>query len=63
MNDFLMTNLVRFTEYELTLNGWFLQVAQIGSSLTWLLTQHNHLRVDCAEGINDDFTLDGLNWI
>ena len=47
----------------LTLDRWFLQMTQVRGRLTRLLAQHDHLRVDGSEGVNDDLALDGLDWI
>lgn len=35
-------------------------MAQVGCTLSRLLTQHQRLRVDETEGVNDDLSLDGL---
>lgn len=38
-------------------------MTQVGSALSWLLAQHQRLRVDKAEGINNDLSLNGLDRI
>lgn len=38
-------------------------MSQIGSRLARLLAKHKGLWVNEAEGINDDFTLDGLDGV
>lgn len=46
--------------------GWdrgFVKMPQIGSSLARLLTKHQRLWVDEAEGVDNDFTLDGLDGV
>lgn len=45
------------------LNGRFVKMSQIRSCLTRLLSKHQRLRVDEPEGVNDDFTLNGLDGI
>lgn len=45
------------------MDGWLVEVADVGSRLTWLLAGHQRLWVDKAESINDDLSLDRLNWI
>lgn len=45
------------------LNRGLVEVAQVGCTLARLLTKHEGLRVDQAEGINDDLSLDGLDGI
>lgn len=45
------------------LNGRFVQVAQVGGGLAGFLPKHEGLRVDEAEGIDDDFAFDGLNGV
>lgn len=45
------------------LNGGFVEVADVGGCLAWLLTEHEGLGVDEAEGVNDDLALDGLDGV
>lgn len=45
------------------LNRGLVQVAKVGRALSGLLTQHEGLRVDQTEGIDDNLALDGLNGI
>jgi len=45
------------------LNGWFLKVTKIGSCLSWFLSEHNHLGIDCSESVDNDLSLHWLNWI
>lgn len=42
------------------LYGGLVEMAQVGCALPGLLTQHQGLRVDQAEGVDDDLALDGL---
>jgi len=46
-----------------SLNRRLVQVAQIGSTLAWLLSEHKRLRVDESECIDDDLALDGLDGV
>ena len=45
------------------LDGGFVEVAEVGGRLARLLAHHQHLRVDEAEGVDDDFALDGLDGV
>mmetsp|Transcript_687 Transcript_687/g.1083 ORF Transcript_687/g.1083 Transcript_687/m.1083 type:complete len:265 (+) Transcript_687:399-1193(+) len=45
------------------LNGWFIEMSNIRSSLPGRLTKHHELRVDKPKAVNDDLSLDGLNGI
>lgn len=45
------------------LDGGLVEVAQVGCALARLLAKHEGLRVDQAEGIDDDLALDGLDGI
>lgn len=45
------------------LNRRLVQVAQVRRALSRFLSQHQGLRVDKAECIDDDLALDGLNRI
>ena len=45
------------------LDGWFVQMPEIRGRLPRLLAQHECLRVDEAEGVDDDFALDGLDGV
>jgi hypothetical protein len=45
------------------LDGGLIQVSKVRGTLTWLLAEHEGMWVDEAEGINDDFTLDGLDGV
>lgn len=46
-----------------SLNRWLVQVTQVGCSLARLLTQHEGLWVDEAEGVDDNLALDGLDGV
>lgn len=46
-----------------SLNGWLVQVAQVGGGLARFLAHHQRLWVDQAECIDDNFALHGLNGI
>lgn len=41
----------------------FIQMPQVGRGLPGFLAQHEGLRVDEAEGVDDDFALDGLDGV
>ena len=43
------------------LDGGLVEVAEVGGALPRLLAQHECLRVDEAEGVDDNFALDGLD--
>ena len=43
------------------LNRRFIEVAQVRCGLARFLSEHDCLRIDQSESINDNFTLDGLN--
>lgn len=43
------------------LDRWLVQVAHVGSGLAGFLAEHEGLGVYEAEGIDDDFALDGLD--
>jgi hypothetical protein len=45
------------------LNRRLIQMSQVAGALTRLLTHHQELRVDEAEGINDDLSLHRLNGV
>lgn len=45
------------------LNGGFVEVTEIGCALTGLLAQYEGLRVYEAEGVDDDFSFDGLDGV
>lgn len=45
------------------LNTGFLQMANVGGSLSWFLAGHGILWVDQSKSIQNYFSLDGLNWI
>ena len=45
------------------LDGGFVQVAEVRGGLARFLAQHERLRVDEAEGVDDDFALDGLDGV
>ncbi len=38
-------------------------MTDVGGGLAWLVTHHESLGVDEAEGIDDDFALDGLDGV
>lgn len=46
-----------------SLDRGLVEVADVGGCLAGLVTHHECLRVDEAEGIDDDFTLDGLDGV
>jgi hypothetical protein len=46
-----------------SLDRRLVEVAQVTGTLPGFLTEHQGLRVDEAEGINDDLALDGLDRI
>lgn len=46
-----------------SLNGGLVEVAQVGSGLAGLLSEHEGLWVDEAEGVDDDLALDGLDGV
>ena len=45
------------------LDGGFVEVPQVGGRLPGLVAHHERLRVDEAEGVDDDFALDGLDGV
>jgi len=45
------------------LDGGFVEVAEVGRGLAGFLPQHEGLRVDEAEGVDDDFAFDGLDGV
>lgn len=45
------------------LDGWLVEVADVGSRLAWLLAGHEGLWVDETESVDDDLSLYGLNRI
>lgn len=45
------------------LDGGFVEVTEIGGALPGFLAQHQGLRVYEAEGVDDDFSLDGLDGV
>ena len=45
------------------LDGWFVEMTEIGGCLSRFLAHHECLRVYEAEGIDDDFAFDGLDGI
>lgn len=46
-----------------SLNGWFIQVTDVGSGLSWFVTHHESLWVNEAECIYHDLAFYGLNRI
>lgn len=46
-----------------SLNGRLVKMSQVRCALTWFLAKHERLWVDETEGINDYFSLDGLDRI
>lgn len=46
-----------------SLDRWLVEVAQVGGGLAGLLSEHEGLWVDEAEGIDDDLALDGLDGV
>lgn len=42
------------------LNGWFIQMAQIGCCLPWFLTKHHGLWIDQTKGIDNHLPFDAL---
>lgn len=46
-----------------SLDRGLVEVTQVTCALTGLLAHHKVLRIDQAESINDDLSLDGLNGI
>ena len=46
-----------------SLDGGFIEMAQVGGTLTGFLAEHERLWVDQSESVNDDFALDGLDGI
>lgn len=45
------------------LNRRLVDVPDVGCRLPWFLTKYDGVWVDEPECIDDDFSLDGLNWI
>ena len=45
------------------LDGGFIEVTEVGGGLAGFLAQHEGLRVDEAEGVDDDFAFDGLDGV
>ena len=45
------------------LDGGLVQVAEVGGRLPGLVAHHERLRVDEAEGVDDDLALDGLDGV
>ena len=45
------------------LDWGLVEVAEIGGGLSGFLTEHEGLRVDEAEGVDDDFAGDGLDGV
>lgn len=45
------------------LNRWLVEVTDVGGCLAGLVAHHEGLRVDEAEGIDDDFALDRLDGV
>lgn len=45
------------------LNGWFIQMPQIGCCLPWFLPKHHCLWIDQSKSINHHFAFNTLNWI
>jgi hypothetical protein len=45
------------------LNAWFVDVANIGCSLSWLLPHHDSVGIDEAKCVNDDFPFDRLDGV
>ena len=45
------------------LNTGFVQMSKVGGCLAWFLAEHEGLRVDKAEGVDDDFAFDGLDGV
>lgn len=45
------------------LDGGFVEVSEVGCGLAWFLPEHEGLRVDEAEGVDDDFAFDGLDGV
>lgn len=43
------------------LDAGFVEVANVGGGLAGFLAEHEGLRVDEAEGVDDDFAFDGLD--
>lgn len=41
----------------------FVEMSQVGCTLARLLTEHERLRVDETESINNDFAFNGLNGV
>lgn len=46
-----------------SLYRWFVNVTNVGCSLARFATSNNSLRVDKAEGVDDDFSFDGLDGV
>lgn len=45
------------------LDGGFVEVTEVGGALPRFLTEHERLRIDEAEGVDDDFSFHRLNGV
>ncbi len=45
------------------LDGWLVEVPDVGGRLSWLFASDERLWVDEAESVDNDLALDGLDWI
>ncbi len=46
-----------------SLDRWFVEVTQVGGCLSGLLSEHERLRIDESESVNNDLSFHRLNWV